>query len=76
MNVQWGAINGLLRFFGLPIIPFLSNPAWSKPSLILVAVWANGAAVVISSPHCRMSRARSTKPPPSTGPTCGTVFAT
>ncbi len=47
MNVQWGAINGLLRFFGLPIIPFLSNPAWSKPSLILVAVWANGAAVVI-----------------------------
>lgn len=47
MNVQYGAVNGLLRSFGLPIIPFLSNPAWAKPSLILVAIWAQGAAVVI-----------------------------
>ena len=47
MNVQYGAINGLLRYFSLPIIPFLSNPSWAKPSLILVAAWAQGAAVVI-----------------------------
>jgi len=47
MNVQYGAINGVLRYFGLPIIPFLSNPGWAKPSLILVAIWAQGAAVVI-----------------------------
>lgn len=47
MNAQYGAINGILRSFGMPIIPFLSNPAWAKPSLIMVAVWAQGAAVVI-----------------------------
>ena len=47
MNVQYGAINGVLRYFGFPIIPFLSNPGWAKPSLILVAIWAQGAAVVI-----------------------------
>ncbi len=47
MNVQYGAVNGILRSLGLPVIPFLSNPAWAKPSLILVAIWAQGAAVVI-----------------------------
>lgn len=47
MNTQFGAINGMLRAFELPIIPFLSSPAWSKPSLILVLVWTQGAAVVI-----------------------------
>lgn len=47
MNVQYGAINGVLRYFGFSIIPFLSNPGWAKPSLILVAIWAQGAAVVI-----------------------------
>ncbi len=47
MNVQYGAINGILRSFGFPIIPFLSSPGWAKPSLIVVAVWAQGAAVVI-----------------------------
>jgi multiple sugar transport system permease protein len=47
MNVQFGAINGVLRSLELPIIPFLSSPVWSKPSLILVLVWTQGAAVVI-----------------------------
>ncbi len=47
MNVQFGAINGVLRSLELPIIPFLSSPAWSKPSLILVLIWTQGAAVVI-----------------------------
>ena len=47
MNVQFGAINGILRALELPIIPFLSSPVWSKPSLILVLVWTQGAAVVI-----------------------------
>jgi multiple sugar transport system permease protein len=46
-NIQYGAINGLLRTLELPVIPFLSNPAWAKPSLILVMVWTQGTAVVI-----------------------------
>lgn len=47
MNIQFGAINGILRELGLKGIPFLTNPSWAKPSLILVSVWAQGAAVVI-----------------------------
>ena len=47
MNVQFGAINGILRAVELPIIPFLSSPTWSKPSMILVLIWTQGAAVVI-----------------------------
>ena len=47
MSVQYGAINGILRTLSLPIIPFLANPSWAKPSLILVSVWAQGAAMVI-----------------------------
>jgi multiple sugar transport system permease protein len=47
LNIQYGAINGLLQSFGLPAIPFLSNPDLAKPSLIMVAVWATGNAVVV-----------------------------
>ncbi len=46
-NVQYGVINGLLKYFELPTIPFLSNPSLAKPSLILIYIWAQGAAVVI-----------------------------
>jgi multiple sugar transport system permease protein len=47
LNVQFGAINGVLKYFELPTIPFLSNPSLAKPSLILIYVWAQGSAVVI-----------------------------
>ena len=47
LNIQYGAINGILQALGLPVIPFLSNPALAKPSLIMVAIWATGNAVVI-----------------------------
>ena len=47
LNVQYGAINSTLQFFGLPIIPFLSNPDYVKPSLVVIHMWAQGAAMVI-----------------------------
>jgi multiple sugar transport system permease protein len=47
LNIQYGAINGVLQALGLRAIPFLSNPALAKPSLILVAIWSTGNAVVI-----------------------------
>jgi multiple sugar transport system permease protein len=47
LNIQYGAINGLLRTIGVQAIPFLSNPAISKPSLIMIAAWACGGTVVI-----------------------------
>ncbi len=47
LNTQYGAINGLLKSFEWPTIPFLSNPSLSKPTLILIYIWAQGSAVVI-----------------------------
>lgn len=47
LNVQYGAINGILKTMGLATIPFLSSPALAKPSLIMIYVWAQGTAVVI-----------------------------
>jgi multiple sugar transport system permease protein len=47
LNIQYGAVNGILQSLGLPVIPFLSNPSLAKPSLIMVAVWATGNAVVV-----------------------------
>jgi multiple sugar transport system permease protein len=47
LNVQYGVVNGILKYFELPTIPFLSNPSLAKPSLIMIYVWAQGGAVVI-----------------------------
>lgn len=47
LNVQYGALNGLLKTFELPTIPFLSSPSLSKPTLIMIYIWAQGAAIVI-----------------------------
>jgi multiple sugar transport system permease protein len=47
LNIQYGAINGMLQSLGLPSIPFLSSPSLTKPSLVMVAVWASGNAVVV-----------------------------
>lgn len=47
LNVQYGAINGTLQALGLPIIPFIANPAYAKPTLILIHLWAQGNAMII-----------------------------
>jgi multiple sugar transport system permease protein len=47
LNIQYGAINAILVSIGLKAIPFLSSPTLAKPSLVLVAMWTQGAAVVI-----------------------------
>ncbi|MFN8441890.1 MAG: sugar ABC transporter permease [Caldilineaceae bacterium] len=46
LNVQYGAINGLLKYFEMATIPFLSNPSLAKPTLIMIYIWAQGGAVV------------------------------
>ncbi|HRW04669.1 MAG TPA: sugar ABC transporter permease [Caldilineaceae bacterium] len=47
LNVQYGAVNSTLQFLGLPIVPFLSNPDIVKPTLVMIHMWAQGAAMVI-----------------------------
>lgn len=46
-NSQYGLANAVLRVFGIQPIGWLSSPTWSKPSLILMAVWGLGGAIVI-----------------------------
>jgi multiple sugar transport system permease protein len=47
LNIQYGAINAVLTSLGFSAIPFLSNPTLAKPSLVVVSMWTQGAAVVI-----------------------------
>jgi multiple sugar transport system permease protein len=47
LNPQYGVLTTLLRAIGLPTIGWLSDPVWAKPSLILLAIWGLGNAVVI-----------------------------
>ena len=47
LNPQWGLLNTSLRLVGLSGPPWLSNPDWAKPSLVLVALWTIGSEVII-----------------------------
>jgi multiple sugar transport system permease protein len=47
LDMQYGAVNGTLKALGLRAIPFLSNPQWVKPTLLLIHMWAQGGAMVI-----------------------------
>jgi multiple sugar transport system permease protein len=46
-NSQYGLANIMLRFGGIEPIGWLSSPVWSKPSLIIMALWGLGSAIVI-----------------------------
>jgi multiple sugar transport system permease protein len=42
-----GPINTVLQQVGLPAVGWLTNPAWSKPALILLSLWGLGASALI-----------------------------
>ncbi|MBX3010026.1 MAG: sugar ABC transporter permease [Caldilineaceae bacterium] len=47
LNPQFGLLNALLRAVGVPTVGWLTDPAWSKPALILIGLWAFGSSMVI-----------------------------
>lgn len=47
LNSQYGAVNATLAGLGTKTIPFLSSPAYVKPTLLLIHMWAQGSAMVI-----------------------------
>lgn len=47
LNIQYGAVNGFFQQMGWNTVPFLSNPALVKPTLIAIHIWAQGSAIVI-----------------------------
>ena len=47
LNAQGGLVNVALGFFNIGPIPWLTNPGWTMPSLILLSLWGIGPTVVI-----------------------------
>jgi len=47
LNPQFGLLNGVLRALGVPTLGWLTDPTWSKPSLILIGLWTFGGSMVI-----------------------------
>lgn len=47
LNPQFGLLNYLLNKVGLKSLPWLSDPVWSKPSLVIMAMWVIGNTVIV-----------------------------
>ncbi len=47
LNPEYGLMNSLLVWMGLPAPGWLTDPAWSKPALILVGIWGTGNTAII-----------------------------
>ena len=47
LNPKFGLINYALTGVGLPAIPWLTSPVWSKPALVLMSTWWVGGTMVI-----------------------------
>jgi len=46
-DVRIGLLNFILGFVGIRPIPWIADPAWAKPSLLLVHFWVCGGAMII-----------------------------
>jgi multiple sugar transport system permease protein len=46
-NPDYGLANAALRLVGLPGLAWLWDPAWSKPSLVLMSLWGVGTQMVV-----------------------------
>jgi len=48
MNPNYGLFNNILGAFGLGPVPWLASTQWSKFSLVMIAAWGIGQAIVIN----------------------------
>ncbi len=47
LNTQFGLVTQFLKTLGLAPVGWLTNPNWTKPSLVLISLWAFGGGMVI-----------------------------
>ena len=47
LNTDFGLLNALLNYFGIPKIAWLQQPEWALPALILMSLWTVGQAMII-----------------------------
>ncbi|WP_081991379.1 carbohydrate ABC transporter permease [Inquilinus limosus] len=46
-NGQYGLVNAVLRFLGLPEAPWLSDPHWALASVMMADIWQNTPLLVL-----------------------------
>src|SRR5690606_3538916 len=46
-NTEFGLMNSFLRGIGGVKIPWLQDPGWALPALIIMSLWAVGASMII-----------------------------
>ena len=47
LNTDFGLLNGVLSYFGIPRIAWLQEPKWTMPAFILMSLWGVGQAMII-----------------------------
>jgi multiple sugar transport system permease protein len=47
LNSQYGYVDRLLQLLGLPQPAWLTEPAWGKPAILLIALWTIGSTLLI-----------------------------
>jgi multiple sugar transport system permease protein len=47
LNTQYGLLNQTLKLVGIKPVSWLTSPNWTKPSLIIISLWAIGSSLVI-----------------------------
>ena len=48
LDSQYGLINQLLNLLGIASVPWLTSAEWSKISLVMIAAWGVGQAVIVN----------------------------
>jgi multiple sugar transport system permease protein len=71
LNPQAGIMNTVLGYIGIDGPNWMTNPAWSKPGLIILGMWGMGNTIVIYLSGLQDVSTSLIKPQSSTGQTGG-----
>ncbi|SDS36818.1 carbohydrate ABC transporter permease [Microlunatus soli] len=44
---EYGILNGFIGLFGVPPVPWLQDPRWVLPALVIMQLWGVGSSVII-----------------------------
>jgi multiple sugar transport system permease protein len=47
LNTDFGLLNAMLHYLGLPKVRWLQDPDWVLPAFILISLWSLGGAMII-----------------------------
>ena len=47
LNTDFGLLNSIFHYFGLPKIAWLQQPEWALPAIILMSLWSVGQPMII-----------------------------